>query len=108
VPYAAHYAATKAYVQSLGEGLAVELASSGVDVLVSSPGPTATGFGERARMRLDRAMHPRDVARVSLDALGRSGTLLPGGLTKFLHGALATLPRAAKVRMMGRIMRGMT
>ena len=37
-PRAAHYAATKAYVQSLAEGLHVELAPRGVDVLASARG----------------------------------------------------------------------
>lgn len=107
-PYAAHYAATKAYVQCFGEALAVELADHGVDVLVSAPGPTATRFGERAGMRLDHAMPPDFVARATLNALGRRTTLLPGALTKFLRGALWPLPRGARVRMIGRVMKGMT
>lgn len=36
-PYAANYAATKAYVQTLAEALAVELKPSGVDVLAAAP-----------------------------------------------------------------------
>ncbi|MGE0331252.1 MAG: SDR family NAD(P)-dependent oxidoreductase [Ramlibacter sp.] len=107
-PYAAQYAATKAYVQSLGEALAVELKGTGVDVLVTSPGPTATRFAARARMRLGKTMTPEHVAGVSLAALGRSATLLPGGLSKLLHGAFIGWPRGAKVWMMGRIMKGMT
>lgn len=107
-PYAAQYAATKAYVLSLGEALAVELRGTGVDVLVSSPGPTATRFAGRARMRLGKTMAPAQVAAESLAALGRSATLVPGGLSKLLHGAFLGWPRGAKVRMMGRIMKGMT
>ena len=107
-PYAAHYAATKAYVQCFGEALNVELAGTGVHVLVTSPGPTETGFAERARMRLGKTMSASTVAKASLDALGRSGTLLPGGLTKALRGAMFGLPRGTKVWMMGRIMKGMT
>src|SRR6185312_6867681 len=42
-PNAAHYAATKAYVQTLAEGLQVELAPRGVDVLAAAPGPVASG-----------------------------------------------------------------
>jgi uncharacterized protein len=44
MPYAAHYAATKAYVQALAEALSVELAPAGVDVLAAAPGPTHSGF----------------------------------------------------------------
>jgi hypothetical protein len=40
MPYAAHYAATKAYVLALAEALQVELSACGVDVLAAAPGPT--------------------------------------------------------------------
>ena len=106
-PYTANYAATKAYVQSFGEALAVELAETGVDVLVSAPGPVATRFGERAGMRLDRAMKATEVARATLRALGHSHGVQPGMLTKFLRGSLMFLPRAARVRVMGRVIKGM-
>lgn len=105
-PYSAHYAATKAYIQSFGEALAVEMRGSGVDVLVSSPGPTATGFARRAGMTMGRAMTPQAVATATLAALGRSSTVLPGGLTKLLRGALMTLPRALQIRIIGSIMKG--
>ena len=106
-PYTANYAATKGYVQSFGEALAVELAETGVDVLVSAPGPVATRFGERAGMRLDRAMKATEVARATLRALGHSHGVQPGMLTKFLRGSLMFLPRAARVRVMGRVIKGM-
>lgn len=59
-------------------------------------------------MRLGKTLNPQQVAAASLDGLGRSATLLPGGLSKLLHGAFLGWPRSAKVRMMGRIMKGMT
>ncbi len=105
-PYSANYAATKAYVQSLGEALAVELKGTGVDVLVSSPGPTETGFGQRARMQMGKAMTAQEVATATLAALGRSGTVLPGRLTKLLRGALMTAPRFLQVRIIGGMMKG--
>ncbi|MDJ0836304.1 MAG: SDR family oxidoreductase [Acidobacteriota bacterium] len=108
VPYAAHYAATKAYVQSLGEALAVELRSHGVHVLAAAPGPVNTEFAERADMRMGNALEPSAVGIPILRALGRKSTILPGFLTKFLTGSLATLPRWGKVRMMGVVMGGMT
>jgi len=107
-PYAAHYAATKAYVQSFAEALHWELAPRGVDVIASAPGPVHSGFAARANMRLDMALTPQDVAQATLDALGHRTTVRPGGLSKVLEGALAPLPRWARVRVMGRIMRGMT
>jgi hypothetical protein len=107
-PGAAHYAATKAYVQTLGEGLRPELARAGVDVLVSSPGPVHTGFAARAGMTMARAVQPRDVAVATLAALGRRTTVTPGGLSKVLRWSLATLPRAARTRVMAQVMAGMT
>lgn len=46
VPNAANYAASKAYVQSLGEAIGHELKSEGIDVLTAAPGPVASGFAE--------------------------------------------------------------
>lgn len=107
VPFSANYAATKAYVQSLAEALHVELAPLGVDVLASAPGPVRSGFASRAGMRMGATLPPTTVARATLDSLGRRTTVVPGLLSKVLTSSLAPLPRAARVRTMGRIMRGM-
>lgn len=107
-PRAAHYAATKAYVQALAEALHVELAPFGVDVLASVPGPTNSGFAARAGMRMGMALKPADVARPTLDALGRRSTVLPGTLSKVLAYSLAPLPRRTRVRIMARVMGRMT
>ena len=107
-PYAAHYAATKAYVQTLAEALHVELKASGVDVLSAAPGPVSTRFAERANMQMGTALRPEDVGVPILRALGKRQTVLPGVLTKFLVGSLRTLPRWGKVRVMKLVMGGMT
>jgi uncharacterized protein len=49
-PMTAAYAATKAYVLSLGLALHEELRGTGVTVTTLCPGPTATGFQTRADM----------------------------------------------------------
>ncbi len=108
VPGAAHYAATKAYVQTLAEGLRVELAPSGVDVIASAPGPIRTGFADRARLRMSLALSPDVVARVTLAALGRRTTVRPGWLSKLLGWSLALLPRWGQVMVITPIMQGMT
>lgn len=108
VPYAAHYAATKAYVQSLGEALAQELKPMGVDVLAAAPGPVESGFGRRADMQMNMSLKPDEVAVPILKALGRKSTVLPGLLTKFLVGSLRTVPRWGKIRIMKLVMGGMT
>ena len=107
VPGAANYAATKAYVQSLAEGLHHELAPLGVSVLASAPGPIQSGFAARARMTMGMAQTPRDVAQASLNALGGRTTVRPGWLAKGLELSLKTLPRWGRVRMMGVVMKGM-
>jgi uncharacterized protein len=108
VPNAANYAATKAYVQSLAEGLQVELAPYGVDVVSSAPGPIRSGFAKRADMKMSMALTPRSVADATLEALERRGTVRPGWLSKFLEASLMFLPRWGRVRMMGVVMGGMT
>jgi uncharacterized protein len=108
VPRAANYAATKAYVQTLAEGLRVELAPFGVDVIASAPGPIETGFARRADLRMSGALAPDVVARVTLNALGRKTTVRPGGLSKLLGWSLAMLPRWGQVMMITQVMKGMT
>ncbi|MEN0049200.1 MAG: SDR family NAD(P)-dependent oxidoreductase [Bacteroidota bacterium] len=108
VPNAANYAATKAYVQSLGEAIAVELKPHGVDVLCAAPGPVNTSFSDRAGMQMGNVLQPEDVGVPILRALGRKTTVLPGTLTKILTYSLRTVPRWAKVKIMNQVMGGMT
>ncbi len=108
VPYSANYAATKAYVQSLAEALAEELKPHGVDVLAAAPGPVASGFGQRANMKMNMSLTPQQVGIPILKALGRNTTVLPGFLTKFLVYSLRTVPRWGKVKIMKLVMGGMT
>jgi len=107
-PRAAHYAATKAYIQTLAEGLREELKPLGVDVVASAPGPIDTGFAARANMRMSQALAPAVVARQTLAGLGRRTTVRPGWLSKLLGWSLATAPRGLRVRIMGQVMGGMT
>ncbi len=108
VPFAANYAATKAYVQSLAEALAKELKPYGVDVLAAAPGPVNSGFGTRANMNMEMSMSPNQVALPILKALGKRTTVFPGFLTKLLVYSLRTVPRWAKIRIMELVMGGMT
>lgn len=105
---AAHYAATKAYVQVLAEGLHAELRPRGVDVVAVAPGPVHTGFAAVAGMTMNRALQPADVAAAAFGALGRRAVSAPGALTKVLTWSLATLPRRARTAIMGRVMASMT
>lgn len=106
-PYSATYAATKGFVQSFAEGLAVELRPRGISVLSVAPGPVGTGFAARSGMQMGKAETPDTVARVSLRALSAGGTVRPGFLAKLLGWSLAMMPRWGRVRVMGQIMKGM-
>ncbi|MEM9078935.1 MAG: SDR family NAD(P)-dependent oxidoreductase [Bacteroidota bacterium] len=108
VPKASHYAATKAYVQSLGEGLHHELKPHQVDVLAAAPGPVASGFGKIADMQMTSALTPEDVALPILKSLGKKSTVFPGRLTQILIFGLRTVPRWGKIRIMKMVMGGMT
>jgi len=108
VPRAAAYAATKAFIQTFAEGLRLELAPHGVDVVACAPGPVRSGFEARADMRMTAASTPEIVARQTLQALGRTTTVRPGLLSKFLEASLLPLPRRLRSRIMAAVMGGMT
>ena len=108
VARSAHYAATKAYVQTLGEGLQEEWQGSGIDLLVVAPGPVSTGFATRSNMRLGKAATPDVVAQQSLKALGRQKLIHPGWLAKLMSLSLSTAPRSIRVKIMSAIMGSMT
>lgn len=108
VPYAANYAATKAYIHSLAEALTLELKPHHVQVLTASPGPVNTSFGERANMKMGSAASAESVAKAIVNALGRQSVVVPGFLSKVLLYSLKTAPRFIKVRIMQAVMSGFT
>jgi uncharacterized protein len=93
----AHYAATKAYLRVLAEGLWAELRPHGVDVLACCPGPVRTptfiGTAPAAISRLLPVLRSRDVAREALAALGRGPVLIPGRRNRLLASAAGLLSR---------------
>lgn len=107
-PYAATYGATKAFVQSLGEALEVELGAKGVSVLVLAPGPTRTEFEARAGLKMDLAMGAGEVADAAMRSLGARGTRFPGRLSWGLRALMVALPRWAASRIFGRVMAQMS
>ncbi len=84
-PWMAGYYASKAFVLSFTEALAVELEDSGVSITALCPGPTKTEFFDRARMQgsrlKDLVMADSDrCARNGLDAMFRGQVLIVDGL----------------------------
>lgn len=108
VPGSANYAATKAYIQTFAEGLHYELKPFGVDVLSVAPGPIASGFAQRAKMKMAQSQTPDVVAREAIKSLGKKLTVRPGWLAKLLEASLSLAPRSIRVRIMQKIMSGMT
>ena len=103
----APYAASKAYVRVLAEGLWLELRPSGVDVLACCPGRVATATYLDSRPG-DPGLAPpvmpaAPVARAALDALGHRPVVVPGRLNA-LAGAVSTrlLPKRTAVTLASR------
>lgn len=84
LPYMSNYAATKAYMLTLGESLHFEFKQNNVDVTVLSPGGTDTAITqEMIKEGVDMskgppAMSPEDVARVGMENLGKKVTVIAG------------------------------
>jgi short-subunit dehydrogenase len=99
-PFMAVYYASKAYVLSLSEALAEETAGTGVTVTCLCPGPTRTGFQDRAQMHKVRllsvmsVMTSAEVARAGYDGMmaGRS-LVIPGLRNKIGVQSLRLSPR---------------
>ena len=92
-PWMSVYYASKAYVLSFSEALSFELKDTGVTVTALCPGPTGTGFQERASgesMRLMKSkmmavMEAAPVAKAGYDAM-MSGkkVIIPGLMNQVL------------------------
>ena len=109
IPHVANYAATKAYILSLGEALYAEMKPHGVDVTVLSPGLTDTDMPANMPINFKRmpilTQHPDDVARTGLNALGRKATVVSGLLNKFYAWENRFLPRTFPVALFGFLIR---
>ncbi len=110
-PYLANYAASKAYVLTLGESLHYELAKHNVDVTVLSPGLTATALADNIGAAVDfrkfpmKTMQPKSVVKAGLKALGRKPSVIPGIRNNILGFASKRfLSRRGVMRMFGRLM----
>ena len=107
IPFMSVYAATKAYVQALSEGLHEEVRQHGVTVTAVCPGPTATEFTIRANLEKSKmfstgAMSAADVARQAWDGYeARDAVVVTGGRNKVLSLGSKLLPRLLVRRAAG-------
>lgn len=104
-PYAATYAATKAFVLHWSLGLREELRAAGLPVLAVCPGTTATPFFATAGAQGDATaswltLTPDAVAAAALRALGRGrAQVVPGFWNCVLAALLARLPKPWAARL---------
>jgi uncharacterized protein len=104
-PWSAAYAASKAFVHSLGEALWGELRHDGVDVVVLAPGATDTenlraqGF-DANQMR--NVMQPRRVAELALTGLESGPVIVAGGVNRIMVGILGLIPKRSRIGMVGK------
>jgi len=109
IPYVANYAASKAYVLTLGEALSVELKSKGVDVTVLCPGLTKTPMTDTMPVDFRKlpmlSMSPERAAKIGLNALGRKATVVAGFSNKFYAWQNRLIPRSFPVRLFGALIK---
>ncbi|MGR6034950.1 MAG: SDR family NAD(P)-dependent oxidoreductase [Candidatus Nitrosoglobus sp.] len=100
-PYMAVYYATKAYVLSLTEALASELEDTGVTVTALCPGPTQSGFQDKAAMNNSALVKGKKLP--TADEVGQAGyrammagkrVFVPGFMNKLLVQTVRFLPRS--------------
>jgi short-subunit dehydrogenase len=106
VPFVADYAAAKAFVLTLGEGLHAEFAGSGVAVSVLLPGAVDTemisSIGLDRNKLPTKPMSATQCVAEGLSALaGGRATHIPGRLNRIMT---ALLPRTTATRMNGEMM----
>ncbi|HEY5778966.1 MAG TPA: SDR family oxidoreductase [Terrimicrobiaceae bacterium] len=105
-PLLAVYHASKAFVLSWSEALAIELEDTAITVTALCPGATDTDFFPKAGMTATRAfqgqnlMAPQDVAKAGYEGL-MNGELfvVPGGMNKALVAARRVLSEAAQAKL---------
>lgn len=111
-PKLAVYAATKAFVTSLGESLHEEARGTGVHVTTLCPGLTRTEFQRVSNTEAYQSQYPalawmtaEEVARAGLDDVARGKALsVPGALYKGLVAVSQVTPNALARRVGGLVL----
>ena len=110
VPGMAVYAASKAFVLSFTEALAVELRASAVTVLALSPGPVRTEFyavsgTSESGARFETPAQVVATALAALDARRTPRSVISGRHNRIAHALGRLLPRGVLIDVMGRSVR---
>jgi uncharacterized protein len=111
VPYMSTYAATKAFVLSFTEGLAGELAGTGVKVLAQCPGPVKTEFqavakNEKGTVPSFAYLDAQTVVAQGIAAADSGRTVHIAGVMNFITAELTRfMPRSLISQLARRIYR---
>lgn len=99
-PYMAVYYASKAFVLSFSEAIAAELEGTGVTVTALCPGPTASGFQDRADMQASALIQGKKLP--TADAVAQAGyramlrgqrVYIPGAMNWVMAQSIRFTPR---------------
>ena len=107
-PYSTAYSSSKAFVNSLGEGLWGELSPEGINILTICPGATDT---EAAALQgidpatLKNVMAPDAVAKLALENMNNGPVLVCSEHYKALFEQLLAMPRRHALTAMARSMK---
>jgi uncharacterized protein len=113
-PWMAAYYATKAYVLSLSEALHNELRASGIGVTALCPGPTPTGFQQRAGANDTRLMKSKVMAKMDARQVAEKGyagmlknkrVVVPGFVNQLLAAGAHIGPRSLSAAIAGSLNR---
>ena len=111
MPFSATYGATKAFLLSFSEALAVEVAGTGVHIVCVCPGFTRTEFQQKANIDTSALpdfawMSAETVADQAVRAANRSGVLVNGTMNSMTTVFMRLAPRSLVARMVAATMRG--
>lgn len=107
-PLMAVYYASKAYVLSFSQALSEELRGSGVTVTALCPGPTESGFQERAAMQESKLMQGNFMSAQQVAIEGYRGLMrgrdvvVPGAQNKALRILSKYLPTSMTLKIVKR------
>ena len=110
-PYEATYAAAASFILSFAEAVRYELRDTGVSVTTLMPGPTDTGFFDRAGLTgtklaaLEDKDDPREVAREGFAALmeGRDLVIAGAGRNRLQAAAAKMMSEAKAAKLRGQL-----